>query len=122
MANFYEGEKPGLKGAININLKLDINILKREVRFFSDIVFTQISLINTVVRPNLSPFPYHTVCVRTVPHRVRTVPHRVRTAFVFITVPFFTAIVTVTVPFFSPTVRSVKRTEPLIVTVRFFSI
>ena len=36
------------------------------------------------------------------------------------TVPSFTAIATtVTVPFFSLTVRSVKRTEPLILTVRF---
>ena len=38
---------------------------------------------------------------------------------VLFTVPFFTTIATVTVPFFSLTVRSVKRTEPLILTVRF---
>ena len=37
---------------------------------------------------------------------------------VFFTVPFFTASATVTVPFFRLTVRSAKRTEPLIVTVR----
>jgi hypothetical protein len=37
---------------------------------------------------------------------------------VFFTVPFFTAIATVTVPFFILTVRSAKRTEPLILTVR----
>jgi hypothetical protein len=40
--------------------------------------------------------------------------HRVRTVFRFFTVLFFTAIATVTVPFFSLTVRSAKRTEPLI--------
>ena len=38
---------------------------------------------------------------------------------VFLTEPFFTASATVTVPFFCQTVRSVKRTEPLILTVRF---
>ena len=91
--------------------------------------------------PNLSPLPcpyrtvpcpYRTVpCpyrvrtvpyrVRTVPHRVRTVPYRVRTVpfSVFFTVPFFTASATVNVPFFCLTVRSAKRTEPLILTVRF---
>ena len=84
---------------------------------------------STIVRPNLSPFLYRVrtvpYCVRTVPHRVRTVPHRVRTVSVpfsvFFTVPFFTTIATVTVPFFSLTVGSTKRTEPLIVTVRFLA-
>ena len=38
---------------------------------------------------------------------------------VFLTEPFFTASATVTVPFFCQTVRSVKRTEPLILTIRF---
>jgi hypothetical protein len=38
---------------------------------------------------------------------------------VFFIVPFFTASATVTVPFFRQTVRSAKRTESLIVTVRF---
>ena len=56
------------------------------------------------------------VTVRTLPHRVRTVRTALR---FFLTVPFFTASATVTVPFFSLSVRSVKRTEPLIVTVRF---
>ena len=42
-----------------------------------------------------------------------------RTVSVLFTVPFFTAIATGAVPFFSLTVRSVKRTEPLILTVRF---
>ena len=44
----------------------------------------------------------------------------VSVAFSFLfTVPFFTAIATVNVPFFSLTVRSVKRTEPLILNVLF---
>jgi hypothetical protein len=64
----------------------------------------------------------------TVPYRVRTVPYRTvpvpcpyRTVpfSVFFTVPFFTASATVTVPYYRLTVRSAKRTEPLIVTVRF---
>ena len=38
---------------------------------------------------------------------------------VFLTVLFFTASATVAVPFFCLTVICVKRTEPLIVTVRF---
>ena len=42
-----------------------------------------------------------------------------RTVFRFFTVPFFTVIATVTVPFFSMMVRSVKRTETLIMTVQF---
>jgi hypothetical protein len=49
------------------------------------------------------------ICYRTV-----SVPFSV-----FFTVSFFTAIATVSVPFFSLTVGSAKRTEPLIVTVRF---
>ena len=60
--------------------------------------------------------PYRTVYV---PCLYRTVPHRVLTVVRFFTVSFFTASATVTVPFFSLTVRSAKRTEPLILTVRF---
>ena len=70
--------------------------------------------------------PFYTVPYRTVPYHVstvpcpfRTLPHRVRTVFRFFTVPFFTASATFTVPFFSLTARSAKRTEPLILTVRF---
>ena len=59
--------------------------------------------------------------VRTVPYRVRTVavPYRVRTIPCPYRFPFFTASATVNVPFFCLTVRSARRTEPLILIVRF---
>ena len=62
-----------------------------------------------------SPYLYYTIGVRICHrYRVRTVPFSI-----FFTVPFFTASATVTVPFLCPMVRSAKRAEPLILTVRF---